>query len=275
MRPPQIVKNGLILLPLLFSGELFQLEAVGRVLGIFVIFSVFVGSTYVINDYKDRVVDRSHPEKKKRPLASGKLHAGFALTFAMVLIVLSLIGAYRMGGVWILLLFLLYWINTTLYTLRVKHLVILDVFSIALGMVMRGVIGIAVLQAVYSIWFLLVIFFGALWFGYMKRYQEVQLGTHSRKILTSYNASFLEQIIGMITTVLITTYSFYTFNSVQSIRIVLSLPVFVFCIIRFYYTIFFQKNYQQAIERIIFSDPWLWGSTVLYLVLTMGIVYFC
>lgn len=245
----------------------------GNVFLIFLVFSVFVGSTYIINDYKDREADQLHPEKKNRPLASGKLNTTFALSFAILLILLSLFGAYRIGGGWIFALFLFYWLNTTLYTLRIKHLVILDVFSIAVGMVIRGVIGIAILNAEYSIWFLLMIFFGALRVGYMKRYQEVQLGTNSRKSIQAYNATFLEQIIGIITTVMITTYTLYTFNSLQSKRMIFSLPVVLFCIIRYYYAIFFQKKYQQAIEKIIFQDPRLWGSATFYLLLTIAIIY--
>jgi hypothetical protein len=134
------------------------------------------------------------------------------------------------------------------------------------------VIGIEILQTEYSIWFIMMIFFGALRWGFVKRYQEIQVGTASRQNLNKYNASFLEQIIWMLMTVMITTYSLYTFNSIQSQRMVLSLPVVIFCIIRFYYAIFFQKKYVESIENIILHDVYIRGSVIVYLLITIIVV---
>jgi 4-hydroxybenzoate polyprenyltransferase len=94
MRPKQIIKNLLIFFPLLFSGQLFNVTSIAQVSLIFFIFSIFVGSTYIINDRKDKENDKKHPQKRERPLASGKLKVPFALFFAIIFIIGSLIASY-------------------------------------------------------------------------------------------------------------------------------------------------------------------------------------
>ncbi len=272
LRPKSWMKNLILFLPLIFSGNLLNIHAVYTTSLIFIIFCLFVWGTYIINDYKDREYDKKHPTKKNRPLASGKLSATWALFSAIGLILLSLVVSYYLGWYITLGMFLCYWINTTIYTLYLKQTEIIDIFSIAIGFVIRWIIWVVIISASFSPWFFMILFFGALWLGFVKRYQEVQVWTNTRIVIKKYNSHFLEQIISIMTSTLLMSYALYTFNSVQSQNFLLTLPIIAFLIIRMYYNIFFLKRHEESLEQIILSDKRIIISSLLYILICIGII---
>ncbi|NDK08116.1 decaprenyl-phosphate phosphoribosyltransferase [Candidatus Gracilibacteria bacterium] len=237
---------------------------------IFLLFCLFVGSTYIINDYFDIDRDKKHPKKSKRPLASGKLNKYFALILSILILLLIPLVTYYNYSLIILALFLLYLINSIFYSTYIKNIVILDVFSIAIGFVIRGLIGTYIINVELSYWFIIMLFFGSLLLGFLKRYQEVKLGIDSRKNIKEYNEEFLKQIVSMITTVLLLSYALYTFQSIQNKFMIYTLPIVSFGIIRYYYNIFFLNKFDNSIEEIIFDDKFLLGSIIIY----FGVVFF-
>jgi len=273
LRPKQWIKNFIIFIPLIFSWNLFNFYDFKNTIIIFFIFSIFVGSTYIINDYFDIQKDKNHPTKKKRVLASWKLNKKFALFLAIFLILLNLLLSFYFWWIIFFLLFLAYLSNTFFYTIFTKNIVILDVFSIALGFVIRWLIWIFAIWAILSEWFLLIIFFWALLLGFLKRYQEVKLKIQTRKNIESYNEEFLKQIISMILSILLFIYTLYTFNSVQSKLFIFTLPIVVFAIIRYYYNIFFLEKYKNSIEDIIFKDKFILFSGIFYIIFVILIIY--
>lgn len=273
LRPKQWMKNSILFIPLVFSGNLFHENMLFvSVMGFF-LFSLFAGSTYILNDIRDKEKDKKHPTKCLRPIACGKLHLSFALILSVILEIAVLYIVFSFFWKYVTALFLVYWINTFVYTLWVKHVVILDVFSIAFWFVLRGLIGIFLINTEISLWFLLLLFFWALWFGFLKRYQEVRLGLETRKNIFSYNEEFLKQTISMITTCIIMAYSFYTFNSVQSKWMTITIPFVMFGMVRYFYHIFFLEKFSQSIEEIILKDWFILADVLLFIVSVISIIY--
>lgn len=274
MRPKQWIKNSIIFIPLLFSESILDASSAATSFFVFSLFCIFVWSIYILNDIRDIEYDKSHTKKKLRPIPSGKLNKSFALATALVMIVSICILVFLVFGKYILLLFLAYLINTVFYIFFIKNIVILDIFSISFGFIVRWLIWILAIQTEVSIWFLLILFFGALFLWFLKRFQEVMLWVHSRKNIDSYNDDFLKQIIWMLANMLIISYSIYTFNSVQNPLLVLTVPFVVFWIIRYLYNISFLKKYSQSIEEVIFGDIHILVNTFLYIVSVVVILYF-
>ena len=274
MRPKQWIKNFIIFIPLLFSWSLFNWDSLLNCLIIFFLFSLFVWSTYIINDYFDIEKDKKHPIKSKRPLASWKINKYFALVFSVVLI--SIILYYVILYYWIdiFMFFIFYLFNTVLYSIILKHKVILDVFSIALWFVIRWLIWAYIIWVNMSEWFFLIIFFWALLLWFLKRYQEVKLWIDTRKNIKEYNAIFLENIISMLVSIVLFLYTIYTFNSTQSKLFIFTLPIVVFWLIRFYYNIFFMKKYSSWIEDIVLKDKSIVFSIIIYFILAIYIIYY-
>ncbi len=272
MRPKQRIKNLIILAPLIFSGELTNTSAIRQSLLCLVIFSIFVGTTYIINDYKDISKDKNHPKKKLRPLASGKLNQNFALISATILWLLMLFLSFYIWWLRIFVMFLLYLLNTTIYNFFFKKIEIIDIFSIAIWFVIRGLIWIFIISAIISPWLLIMLFFGALWLWFLKRYQEVMLWWNTRQNIHKYNAHFLEQIISMITTIILVAYTLYTFNSIQSELMLITVPIVAFWIIRYYYNIFYLKKYEHGIEEIFLKDKYILFNILFYIIVIISIV---
>lgn len=237
---------------------------------IFLLFCLFVGSTYIINDYFDIDRDKKHPKKSKRPLASWKLNKYFALILSILILLLIPLVTYYNYSLIILALFLLYLINSIFYSTYIKNIVILDVFSIAIWFVIRWLIWTYIINVELSYWFIIMLFFGSLLLWFLKRYQEVKLWIDSRKNIKEYNEEFLKQIVSMITTVLLLSYALYTFQSIQNKFMIYTLPIVSFWIIRYYYNIFFLNKFDNSIEEIIFDDKFLLWSIIIY----FGVVFF-
>ena len=163
-------------------------------------------------------------------------------------------SSFKIWWNYICLLFIAYLINTVLYTLIIKNFEILDVFSIAIWFVIRWLIWVYAINVELSSRFLLILFFWALWLWFLKRYQEVMLSWDIRANISKYNDKFLEQITSIITWIIIISYALYTFNSVQSKLMVITIPFIAYIIIRYYYNIFYLKKYEESIENIILHD---------------------
>lgn len=274
LRPKQWLKNIIVFIPLFFSDNLTDIHKLSQSAFIFILLSLFIGSTYIFNDLKDREKDIHHPTKKNRPLASKKLNAYFAFISALILLVVTAwLMRYYFGNM-VFLLAIVYLCNTTLYNLSLKQLVIVDVFSIGIWFVLRWIIGTFAINVELSQWLLIMLFFGALFLGFLKRYQEVKLWTTgSRSTMHEYNEEFLRQIISIITWVLLIAYTLYTFNSTQPKSIILTVPIVAFVIIRYYYHIFTLQKHAESIEDIILWDKQILISAVVYVVVFWAIRY--
>ncbi|MDI6616246.1 MAG: UbiA family prenyltransferase, partial [Syntrophaceae bacterium] len=193
LRIPQYLKNLFIFLPLFFALQLANVHLLGRAGLAFVFFCLLASGVYIFNDYHDREEDRRHPKKKIRPLAAGRVAAGSALALGALLTAAGLAGAWLLD-VSLLYLFLMYLILNIFYTLKLKHVPLLDIFIIALGFVVRIFVGGVVTGVRIYPWIIVMTFLLSLFLALGKRRDDVLIflnsGEKARKSVDGYTLSF-------------------------------------------------------------------------------------
>lgn len=215
LRPGQWAKNLIVFAGLLFGLRLFDVTAVGRAFAAFGIFCLLSGVVYLINDIADRDTDRKHPHKARRPIASGALSVPRALTSAIVLGVVALAGAFALGPRFFLVA-ASYLALLALYSGPLKHIVIIDVLTIAVGFVLRAVAGAVAVDVDISHWLLVCTILLALFISLAKRRHELLLladgAAGHRPILGEYTPYLLDQMIAVVTASTLVAYVFYTIS---------------------------------------------------------------
>jgi 4-hydroxybenzoate polyprenyltransferase len=275
LRPRQWVKNLLVLAPVLFSRHLFSSAGLSNGLAAFALFCAVSSAGYLINDLRDVARDRVHPAKRRRPIASGKLGKSAALVTALALLILGMAGAVILNRGFALVLGA-YCLITLAYTFVLKQQVILDVFAVALGFVLRAVAGAVVIQVEISSWLLVCTTLLALFLGFSKRRYELLLlqeeaGNH-RQVLEEYNPHFLDMMIAIVTASTVTSYALYTASeeTVQRFhtrRLLLTLPFVLYGIFRYLYLIYRKDRGGDPVETALADPPTiinlvLWAMTV-------------
>lgn len=277
MRPRQWVKNAVIFAALVFDKQLRldNLPAVLRTFAGFVIFCVLSGVVYIINDIADAEADRQHPDKRNRPIASGALPVRVALLAAIGLIVIIFPLAYLLSPAFALVALAYFTLNLA-YSKWIKHIPLLDVFTIALGFVLRVAAGITLIHvARFSPWLYIVITLGSLYIGFGKRRSELALlaegANNHRRVLDGYTIPLLDQFITIVSGTTIIAYSLYTFsapNLPDNHLMMLTIPFVLYGVFRYLYLIQV-KHSGGAPEDVLLSDRplqvtiFLWGVSVL------------
>jgi 4-hydroxybenzoate polyprenyltransferase len=215
LRPGQWAKNLLVFAGLLFGLRLLDPVAVARAGAAFVIFCLLSGVVYLINDVADRDTDRLHPLKAQRPIASGALPASTALTLACVLAAVALAAAFGLG-IRFFVVSVGYLALLGLYSGPLKHVVIIDVLTIAVGFVLRAVAGAIAVNVEISNWLLVCTILLALFISLAKRRHELLLladgAASHRPILGEYSPYLLDQMIAVVTASTLIAYVFYTIS---------------------------------------------------------------
>lgn len=278
MRPEQWTKNLILFAALIFGRRLFDPAAVGRSLAAFLIFCILSGVVYLLNDVADREVDRLHPVKSRRPIASGELSATSARLAALVLGMAALAAA-----LWLRLEFALiaaaYVVLLSAYSHALKHVVILDVLAIAIGFVLRAAAGAAVIAVPMSNWLLVCTILLALFLGLSKRRHELVVlagtATEHRRILEEYNPYLLDQMIGVVTASTLMAYIIYctsleTIEKFGTHQLVLTTPFPIYGIFRYLYLVH-QRGTGNPSEVLLTDRPLvlciaLWGLTVVAII---------
>jgi len=213
------LKNLFIFLPVFFGGQIFNLDAVLPCCYIFIAFSFIASSIYCFNDIFDIEIDKFHPRKCKRPIASGALSIKTAIIIMILCLLISftivtLVPAKQFFKVFALFIF--YFVMNILYTIRLKNYAIVDVIIIAVGFVIRINIGGAVTGIVISEWIVIMTFLLALFLAFAKRLDDVILykdtGINHRENTYNYNLDFLNQVISILATITIVAYILYTLS---------------------------------------------------------------
>lgn len=222
MRPQQWIKNLFVLAPLMFAAVATQRGPVLDALGAFLAFCLAASAVYAFNDVLDRKEDQAHPIKKNRPVASGKVSIGAALTLAAVLAVGTLAISWTIRPL-LAGLIAFYMALNLLYSVKLKHMVILDVFCIASFFVLRLLAGAVAIPVKASVWLLLCGGLLALYLGFAKRRHElVLLGDQSadhRSVLSHYSPVFLDQMSVVLLSVTIVSYIMYALTSETAQRV--------------------------------------------------------
>jgi 4-hydroxybenzoate polyprenyltransferase len=283
MRPRQWVKNGVIFAALVFDHHLFQLAPLARTMAGFLLLCALSSTVYIVNDLADIEKDRQHPKKRLRPLASGALKKETALAAAIILVVVTLPLAFwldwRFGIVAII-----YLAQNLLYSLWLKHYVIVDVLLVALGYLLRISAGALIIQVAISPWLYICMTLLALFMGFGKRRGELVLmdrngnsnGQASRKVLEEYTVPFLDELINLVSSATVMAYSLYTFsaeNLPKNHAMMVTIPFVLYGIFRYLYLIHIRGEGGAPEELVLTDRPlqitfFLWGlSAVLILYL--------
>jgi 4-hydroxybenzoate polyprenyltransferase len=272
LRPEQWTKNLIVFAALLFGQRLLDPEAVTRALAAFVVFCVLSGVVYLVNDLFDRDADRLHPTKRFRPIASGELSSGVAVLWAIVLGAVALGAAAWLGAAFTVVA-AVYLVLFVSYSRWLKHIVIVDVMTIAIGFVLRTVAGAAVIDVPVSDWLLVCTVLLALFLGLSKRRHELTLLTGSagghRRILDEYNPYLLDQMIGVVTASTLMAYIIYctsqeTIERFGTRNLVLTVPLPIYGILRYLYLVHRRDGGGNPSELLITDRPLLicvalWG----------------
>jgi 4-hydroxybenzoate polyprenyltransferase len=240
MRPRQWTKNGFVFFGLIFDKQLFRLEPFLRTLEGFFLFCLISSAVYLLNDIADVEADRNHPEKKFRPIASGRLPIPVAITAALLLIVIALPLGYLLSPVFALIL-TLYLVTNLLYSRWLKHVSILDVLIVSSGFVFRVGAGVALITVErFSPWLYMITILFSLYIGLGKRRAEMDLlaegASAHRKVFEGYTIPLLDQYITIVSGMTIVAYSLYTFsapNLPANHTMMLTIPFVVYGIFRY------------------------------------------
>ncbi len=278
MRPEQWTKNLIVFAALIFGHRLFDPAAVGLSLAAFLIFCALSGVVYLINDVSDRDADRRHPYKRFRPIAAGTLSRGAAMGWAAV------IGATAIAlAFWIRPLFgviaATYLALFAGYSRVFKHVVILDVLTIAIGFVLRADAGATAIAVPMSQWLLVCTILLALFLGLSKRRHELTLlageAAGHRRILEEYNPYLLDQMIGVVTASTLMAYIIYctspeTIEKFGTRNLVLTTPFPIYGIFRYLYLVH-QRGSGNPSEVLLTDRPLvaciaLWGLSVIAII---------
>jgi 4-hydroxybenzoate polyprenyltransferase len=260
MRPRQWTKNAFVFVALIFDKKIFDLPSLVNTLIAFGLLCLMSSSVYIMNDLSDIESDRQHPKKQMRPLPAGRLNPTVALAAGVLMAIGSLAAGFLLNPVFGLVL-LTYLVTQVAYTYWLKHVVLLDVFIIALGFVLRIGAGVAVIEVErFSPWLYIFGGFLALFLALGKRRHELVLlgegaGSH-RAILEEYSLDLIDRLIGIVTTSAIVAYSLYTFLAEglpENHVMMMTIPMVLYVIFRYMYLIHVRHE-GGAPEEILLRD---------------------
>ena len=211
MRPHHYIKNVLILLPIIFSKNIFNWGLLKNTIIGVVAFSLMSSIVYILNDIMDVEADRKHEKKKFRPIASGAVSVRSAVVLAVILFAISiLLNWYIKANIWVICIFYGYLLMNILYSIKLKHVPIVDIVILAFGFMFRVMYGSGITDIAISNWLYITILAFSFYMGLGKRRNEYRkLGKDGREVLKYYNDSFLTNNLYMCMTLGIVFYSLW------------------------------------------------------------------
>ena len=265
LRPSQWTKNLFVFAGLMFGQRLLEPPAVAAAAAAFALFCLLSGVVYLLNDVADRDADRQHPLKRLRPIASGALSVSAALTAAVVIGLIALTAAFALRPLFGLLA-LAYVALLSLYSFQLKHVVIMDVLTIALGFVLRVAAGAVAVSVEVSVWLYMLIILLALFLALSKRRHELVLltgaATGHRRILGEYSPYLLDQMISVVTASTLVAYAIYTVSpettaKFHTNRLALTLPFPLYGIFRYLYLVHQKEGGGSPSDLLLTDRPLL------------------
>ncbi len=259
LRPLQWTKNALVLAPLLFGKHVFYLDSFARAVTATIVFCAVSSGVYLINDLRDIEQDRLHPRKRMRPIAAGEFDERTAWIVAVGLSGLGLAGAVLVRPAFALVIGG-YVVLMIAYSYQLKRIVIIDVFALAAGFVLRAAGGAVAISVPISAWLYFCTMLGALFIGFGKRRNELVVleklaGSH-RASLDAYSIQMLDQIIAIVSSAIVMAYSLYTFDGATAPAnhaMMLTIPFVLYGIFRYLYLIY-RRQLGGSPETILVTD---------------------
>lgn len=278
LRVRQWTKNFLVFGGVIFAGAFTNVDAVRIAVIAFVAFCCVSSAGYLVNDIFDRHDDSKHPEKKDRPIASGRISVGSAAAVALLLAIIGFglmayfavpFGALTLG---------LYAVNQAFYASVARRFAIVDVFVIGFGFLIRAVAGAAAIEVSISAWLLVCTFLLSLFLGFAKRKHEMELRANARGSLAGYTGELLDHFLLVAASSTLLAYSVYAIESDTAHAhpmMVLTIPFPAFGVFR-YLQMVYKENGGGHPDRALVRDPWmavtviLWVAVSLYAVSVSG-----
>lgn len=279
MRLKHSVKNGMIALPLVFSGQLLSLPLLVRTALCFLAFTLLTSAVYVVNDLMDVESDRAHPTKCRRPIASGAVKEGRARVLVVVLLALALgVNVLAVGrDVHAWACFLLYLGLNLAYSRGLKHVPIVDLAILMSGFLLRLLYGAAATQIPVSNWLYLTVVSMAFYLGMGKRRNELsRQGQQARPVLRWYSREFLDRMGYLCLTLTIVFYALWTVDPVtlsrpHGQRLIWTVPLVMLICMR--YSLDIEGDSDGDPTEVLFRDRALLALVALYAVVCLGILY--
>jgi 4-hydroxybenzoate polyprenyltransferase len=276
LRPSEWIKNLLVFAGVLFSGRLDSGDAIVDAILTFVAFCAISSAGYLFNDIRDRELDRQHPEKRDRPIASGVISVGTAGGLAVVLAMAAIGVGFAVK--WEVAGFVaLYGVITGAYSLGLKRLVIIDVMTISSLFILRVVAGAVAVGAHASEFLLICTGMLALFLGFTKRRQEAMLEeqdeAETRPVLEHYSLPFLDQMIAMVTASAILSYVIYAVDSPRiGSKMLATAPSVLYGIFRYLYLIYDRRD-TRSTAAILTEDPGMIFAGITWVGAALAMLY--
>jgi 4-hydroxybenzoate polyprenyltransferase len=286
LRPKQWTKNLLVFVGVIFSQHLGDPQVLTRAIGGFFAFSLLSGSVYVLNDLMDVEADRQHPKKCRRPIASGRL--AIPVAWGMLPLLWLAVGALVMWlGREFAFVAGLYLLNNLAYSTWLKHQVIVDVFSIAAGFVLRAMAGVELVRRVWpdvvlSSWLLVCTFFGALFLAVSKRRREmVNAGANAseqRAVLRRYTTQLLDVMLTVSATCTMVSYAIYTMwpatvAKFHTEALLYTVPFVAYGVFRYLHLVGVSETSEDP-SAVLLSDRPIQATVLLFMGTVAWVLYF-
>jgi len=279
LRPKQWTKNLLVFAALIFTIPDITVNMFYAALAGFILFSFVSGAVYILNDLVDLELDRQHPTKKNRPMASGDLPPAIAVSAGSILLLFSLVTSYYLS-IWFGLILTIYFVLNVAYSFYLKNVVIIDVMVIATGFVLRAAGGAYVIDVPMTPWFIICTMLLALFLAISKRRHELTLVEQAgdsevdyRAVLDSYSTRLLDEMNSIVTTATIISYALFTFTSGRTLNLMWTIPLVIYGIFRYLYLIHIENKGGQP-DEILLQDKPILITVLLYTVLLIVILMF-
>jgi 4-hydroxybenzoate polyprenyltransferase len=280
MRPPQWIKNLFLFAAPIFGRAIGQGPVLLRTAAAFVVFCGLSSALYLVNDVRDAAEDRVHPRKSKRPIAAGRISPGQAWIAAGLLAAGGLAGAALLDGTFFIAAAGFVLLHLA-YSWRLKHVVILDVFIVAAGFVIRVAAGGFVAGVTPSSWLLVCTTLIALLLALGKRRHELvsleEDAAQHRSVLGEYDALLLDQMIAVVTAATAVAYALYcmsgeTVRRFGSEKLLWTAPFVLYGIFRYLYLVY-KRGEGGSPEELIVRDGPLLLSTALWIAAAAALIY--
>jgi len=273
-RMKQWTKNIFVFSGLLLSPDMLDLAAGGRSLLAFVLFCGISSSIYILNDIVDIEKDRLHPKKKFRPLPAGSIKLRHAFAALLLLCPCTLAASFWLSPQFGCVTAAYFLLNLS-YSLKLKEYVFVDIIIISTGFVLRALSGIFVVHGRVSLWFLLSIAFLTLFLGLNKRKKEIltlaEDSRHHRKNLDKYSIGLINEIIPMLTSCTILSYSFFIIYETGSKLMIVTIPMALYGILRYQY-LASRTDYGESPELVLLKDKPIVLIMLLWLVVYVSLL---
>ncbi|HVW97474.1 MAG TPA: decaprenyl-phosphate phosphoribosyltransferase [Mucilaginibacter sp.] len=282
LRPKDWAKNLFLFVPSFFAKHIFTIANLELLLAGFAAFCCIASSIYIINDYRDIEDDRKHPVKSKRPLASGKVKPGNAISMFIALVIMGVFFAY-LANPTLEFLFVLtvYFFLNLAYSFGLKNIPILDMLILASGFVFRVKGGAIITHVDSSEWMIILTFLLALFMAIGKRRDDLLLkeasGTEMRKSVSAYNIEYLNTMLGLFSAIIIVAYIGYTqspktISRLGTYRLFYSSLFVIAGIMRYMQVVFVEKNSGSPTD-ILYKDRFIQVTIILWIISIYIILY--